>query len=90
MTGFYSGVSTFVQDFAAPFTIYLKGNYQSRFTGIDDANYPKQLTIASTAQVNSGSTVLKQMNFEFEIAKNRIQMFKATSGNKTITATCID
>jgi urea transporter len=90
MTGFYSGISTFVQDFVAPFTIYLKGNYESRFTGIDDANYPKQLTIASTAQVNSGSTVLKQMSFEFEIAKNRIQVFKATTGNKTITATCID
>ncbi|HLP53291.1 MAG TPA: urea transporter [Chitinophagales bacterium] len=90
MTGFYSGLSTFIQDFVAPFNIYLKGSYTSRFTGIDDANYPKQIAIASHAKVNSGATVLKEMRFEFTVAKNKIQLFKVLNGNQTITATCID
>lgn len=90
MSGFYSGISTFIQDFVAPFKIYLKGTYVSKFKSVDDLNYPTHITITSCAKANAASRVLKEMNFEFEIEKNKIRTFKVLSGNKTITAECID
>ncbi len=90
MSGFYSGISTFVQDFVAPLKIYLKGTYVSKFKSVDDLNYPTQIIITSCAKANAASKVLKEMNFEFEIAKNKIKTFKVLNGNKTIIAECID
>jgi hypothetical protein len=90
MNGFYSGISTFVQDFVAPFKIYLKANFISKFKSIDDLNYPKEISITSSATANTGSKILKQMNFEILIAKNKIKTFTVMDGNKTIVAECID
>ena len=90
MSGFYSGASTFIQDFVAPFKIYLKGNYVSMFKSADDLNYPTHITISSSAKINSGEKILKVMSFEIELMKNKIQTFKVLSGNKTIVAECID
>ena len=90
MTGFYSGLSTFVQDFIAPFNIYLKGTYLSKFTSVNDLNYPTQITITSGAKANSGSRLLKELGFEFQLEKNRVKTFTVKNGDKTIVAECID
>ena len=90
MTGFYSGMATFVQDFIAPLKIYLKGTYVSKFVSVDDLNFPTRIIITSCAKANAATKVLKEMNFEFEIAKNKIKTFKVMNENKTIIAECID
>ncbi len=90
MSGFYSGLSSFIQDFAAPFKIYLKGSYVSKFKSVDDSNYPKEITIAAAAEIKAAGRTLKQMSFEITAAKNKIAKFTVLDGTKKIVAECID
>lgn len=89
MTGFYSGISTFIQDFIAPFKIYLKGTYVSQFSGADNPSHPTTLIINSSACVKAGGKTLKAISFELELEKNRIQKILVVDGNKKIVATCL-
>lgn len=88
-TGFYSGLSSFIQDFVAPFKIYLKGTYTSKFKQIDDINHPGQVTIVATAKAMAAARVLKQMDFEIVVAKNKLKTLTVQDGDKNIVAECI-
>lgn len=89
MSGFYSGITTFFQDFIAPFKIYLKAYYTSKFVSVDDVNYAKRIIIQSGIRVNAGSKVLKQANYEIVLENNRIKTFKVLQQGKPIIAECI-
>ncbi|MCX6182191.1 MAG: urea transporter [Bacteroidetes bacterium] len=63
--GFFTGFAKVVQDFAAPFGIYLKTQYTSKFVEIDDHMSPSKIKISSTAMVKIGSSVRRQIDFDF-------------------------
>ena len=55
ISNFYSGFSKVIQDFVAPFHIYLKADYQMQFSKIDDVMHPQQIEIKSSAIASIGS-----------------------------------
>ena len=90
IAGFYSGFSRTIQDFIAPFRIYLKAEYISRFIFVDDATTPKEIKIESTANIKSGNKILKEMNYEILLTKNKIaELIIQTKHGETIVR-CID
>jgi urea transporter len=84
ITGFYKGALKVVQDFIAPFYLFLKADYQSECTTIDDLNYPRAISLRSQARVLLGQTVQKQLDFEIDIDGQGIARFKAIQKNKTL------
>jgi urea transporter len=90
ITGFYPGLSRIMQDFIAPFFIYLEAEYITRFTYVDDAISPKQITIQSTARVKMGSKLLRELFYELSVNKNKIDTFTAYTKQGKLSAVCID
>ncbi|MFM2048925.1 MAG: hypothetical protein RI955_1473 [Bacteroidota bacterium] len=86
----YSGISKFLQDFIAPFKLYLKPTFKAKFESIDDLHYPKNMIIKTEAQIKFNSRILKQQDFTIEINENGISKFTCISNKKTIIATCIN
>jgi len=89
LTDFFNGFNRTIQDFVAPFYMYLKTEYHSDFLSIDDTVNPKEIKIHSSAKVKSGDSVLKEINYELFISNHKISEFKIISNKETITATCI-
>ncbi len=88
--GFYSGFSRFIQDFIAPFKIYLKAEYVSRFSFIDDAITPREIKIESVASVKLGKRILKEMHYKISIKKNKIAELIIETKLGRMTAKCIE
>ena len=65
--GFFTGFAKVIQDFAAPFGIYLKTQYTSKFVAIDDQMSPTKIKISSSAQVKIGNSVRRKIDFDFVI-----------------------
>jgi hypothetical protein len=90
ITNFYSGISRFIQDFTAPFNIYLKAEYSSKFIFTDDDLSPKEIKIESKATIKASSIFLKELNYELIIHKNKIAQLITKTKQGTTIATCID
>jgi hypothetical protein len=86
----YSGISKFLQDFIAPFKLYLKPTFKAKFESIDDLHYPKNMVIKTEAQIKFNSRILKQHDFMIEVNENGISKISCVSNKKTIIATCIN
>ncbi len=65
--GFFTGFAKVIQDFVAPFGIYLKTQYTAKFMEIDDLLSPTKIKISSSAQVKIGSSVRRKIDFDFVI-----------------------
>jgi urea transporter/murein DD-endopeptidase MepM/ murein hydrolase activator NlpD len=86
----YSGTAKFLQDFIAPFKLYLKPTFKSKFEKIDDLYFTKKIELSSETLIKLNSKTLKQYNFNLEINENGISKFSMISNKKTIIATCIN
>ncbi len=87
--GFYSGGIKVIQDFIAPFSIFLKVDYSSTFKEIDDLQNPQKIKIASNTSVKVGERVIRKLDFELEMEKNRISKILIKDKDKWIEAVCI-
>ncbi len=87
--GFYSGFSKIIQDFTAPFYIYLKADYSSVFTHIDDAANPSHIEISSCASVKTGNSIQRKVDFKFTLKENKIHSFEIMENGKKIIAEMI-
>ena len=63
--GFFTGFSKVIQDFVAPFGIYLKTEYSAKFIEIDDPMSPSKIRISSSALVKIGENVKRKIEFDF-------------------------
>ena len=84
--GIYGGLHKLLQDFAAPFHIYLKANYESQFTEIDNDLDPKHIKMVSESVAKIGSSVHKKINFEMSFVEGQISEFKIKEGEKCTVA----
>ena len=79
-----------MKDFIAPFKLYLKPTFKSKFEKIDDLYFTKKIELSSETLIKLNSKTLKQYNFNLEINENGISKFSMISNKKTIIATCIN
>lgn len=86
VSSFYSGFSKFMQDFIAPFHIYLKANYIAFYAEADNEQNPGTIKIISSAYKGSGKNENGKINFEMELDNNRLSTIKVTRNNVCIRA----
>ncbi len=82
ITGIYNGVLKVIQDVVAPFYLFLKADYQSTCTSIDDVNYPREMSLHSQARVLLGKKIQKQMDFDIDVDDKGLTSFKAQEKDK--------
>jgi len=85
----YSKPGLFIQDFIAPFFVFLKSNYELKYGDIDEVINPSYLTLNSVAEKVFFGKPTGNKKFSIEINKNGIDTIKIFLKNKTIKATCI-
>ena len=77
----------FLQDFIAPFYMFIKSEYEMEFTRLKDNLTDSTIQFISSSKVKLGNNISRELNFEFEIESNRIKKFVVIDENKTIEAT---
>jgi len=79
----------FIQDFIAPFFVFLKSNYRLHYKDIDEVINPSFLTLNSTADKLFFGKLTGSKNFSIEISKEGIETINIFLKNKKIKATCM-
>jgi len=102
LTGFYKGIRVkdsypihllnrkgliFLQDFIAPFYIFMKSEYEMEFIKMKDNISDSNIIFKSSSRIKHGKKITKELNFEFEIESNRIKRFMITDGSRKLDAT---
>jgi urea transporter len=85
----YSKLGLFIQDFIAPFFVFLKSNFELKYSEIDEVINPSYLTLNSSAEKLFFGKPTGRKNFSVGINKDGIDTIKVFFKNKTIKATCI-
>lgn len=88
--GFYKGGSKIIQDFIAPFYIYLRTNFNAKFTGADEVSNPGKIEIKTEASAQLGKRIVRKIECTITADKNRLQSIIIKEKNKLITAECTD
>lgn len=76
----------YLQDFIAPFYVFLKPKFKLWFSYIDSDINTTEIKINSQASINSKTKNKKHLNFETIIKNNTIHTFSINTQNKTIKA----
>ena len=77
ISGIFNGALKVIQDFVAPFYLFLKADYHSTCTSIDDVNYPREMSLHSQARVLLGKKIQKQIDFDIDIDDKGLTCFEA-------------
>lgn len=86
LDSFYSGIQKYIQDFAAPFYMYLKARYQIIFEQQDDHNDSGIIKMNSTIKVWRGRRQLRGIDFQLTLKDHAISGIKIMDGNLCIEA----
>lgn len=78
----------FLHDFVAPFTQYLKADYQLRFVSIDDTMLPSVIKLESQLVKKVFATPKETTKFIIHIGKEGISSFEVIENNQKLVATC--
>ena len=73
----------FLQDFAAPFYLFINANFSSSFTYADNFYAPQKLIIGSTVEAKFINSTFKKINFELELFDQCIQRFTIYNKNSS-------
>ncbi len=73
----------FFQDFLAPFYLFTKANYRSKFTYTDNAYAPQKVIIQTEIKAKLINYTFKKINFEFELTDYKIKRFTIHHKNKS-------
>ncbi len=80
----------YVQDFVAPFHIFLKADYEIRYAFSDNDFSPEKILLESSAINKLGGEILRKIDFAIHIGRQGIQVFTVRSGKLTIKSECTD
>ena len=86
--GFYRGINKVIQDFIAPFYIYLRTGFNAKFYTNDASAGKIEIRTETTAQL--GKLTTRKIEYQIIAEKNRLQTIIIKENNKIITAECID
>lgn len=73
----------FFQDFFAPFYLFTKANYTSRFSYADNLYAPQNILINSEIEAKIINYTFKKINYELELKDLKIQRFTIHRKNKS-------
>jgi hypothetical protein len=77
----------FLQDFVAPFYVYIKSHYEMEYIKIADKLTDSLIEMHSRTTVFFGTKQIRALNFQLEIESNRIKKFVIKNGKQIIEAT---
>jgi len=86
LSGIYSGPLKILQDFIAPFYIFLKADYSFSFKYIDNELNPSEIVISSQAVTGFGKTINRKLDFELTLINNNLKKILISDGKKNISA----
>jgi hypothetical protein len=85
----FSKAGLFLQDFIAPFFVFLKSDYYLKYSGIDEVINPSYLKLNSSAEKTFFGKKTGKKEFSMDISRDGIETLTIFLKNKTIKATCI-
>ncbi len=85
----FSKSALFLQDFIAPFIIYLKPKYEINYQSIDDDFSTSKIILKSKVDSYRFNKIVKSKSFEFHIDKKGIDKIIITKKNEQKIAKCI-
>jgi hypothetical protein len=77
-----------IQDFIAPFYMFLKSNFTLSYTYIDDENLTNHIVLNSVAKSNLFSYTVKTYEYNTELKNEGLYKFSVQINNHKIEATC--
>jgi len=76
----------FIQDFIAPFYLFVKSQYEMEFIKMTDNLTESRIMFKSASTVLHGHKKTRELNFQFEIESNRIKRFVIIDGYRRTEA----
>jgi len=76
----------FLQDFIAPFYMFVKSEYEMEYVKINDDLTDSNILFLSEATVKHGIKTTRKLNFEFEIESKRIKRMVIMEGDYSMEA----
>jgi hypothetical protein len=86
----YSKPGLFIQDFIAPFYIFMNADYKMVYTRKDDELNPGKLTIISSVTKRFFGFNLKSMDFELTVSRKGLCKISANTRGRKTEAVCPD
>ena len=85
----YSKIGLFLQDFIAPFYIFLQSKFKLTYSRIDDAIQANEIVLQSEIDNSFPGVNTVKMKFFITITNKGFEKLEIIQKNKTITANCI-
>jgi len=79
-----------IHDFTAPFFHYFKAYYQLTFTSVDEIHKPTQIEFSTLCTAKTFEKTVKEIYFDFQIAKDSIVSIQIRDNNKKIKVRCVE
>ena len=80
----------YLQDFIAPFWIFMKTNYTLIYQKKQEDFTSGEIDFLSSVEVKTGSFMHKKFNFRLQITNCKIQSLNISVGPKNVTATLLN
>jgi hypothetical protein len=85
----YSKTGLLIQDFIAPFFIFLKSKFKITYSNIDDILHTNEIILNSEIENYFFKYKTAKHKFSITIKRNGVDKIEAVFKNKKITANCI-
>ena len=80
----------FLQDFIAPFYMFIKSEYTLKYNYIDDPMSSNHIVLKSKAETKISNITRKSIDFEMEFKNDSLYKLTIIKNGKTIEARCIN
>lgn len=78
-----------IQDFLAPFHLFIKAVYENQITAVDNQHAPTNLVLASTINTHFWGNKTNSISYKLTIYEKRIQQFTIMKKNQATNYLCV-
>jgi urea transporter len=90
LKAFRNGLLQFLQDFIAPFYVFMKADYTLHYLNLEDDLTTSSIQMASEANLGIAGKTLETYDFEIAVSGGRIKKFEARGRDLKISASEIE
>jgi murein DD-endopeptidase MepM/ murein hydrolase activator NlpD len=88
---FHANWALWLQDMIAPFYQFMKVQYASTFTSLDNTYAPSHIVVSSNVQALLGKYILKQKDYELTFSNGKLSGWSISQDHQLLlTVTCLD